>query len=1248
MSARGEREIGSMLGLAPIPDGDWNQALNMRRYWMAAGTSLLAIALLFVCYWQGTLDLDALTLATAAIVFWIVLFYVVIRSGLNLRMRDPALTIPQMLASSLTILSVMYAASGARWVFLLILTMIFMFGVLRLNTRALLLYVLLVLGGYLAVIGALSRFKPQALDPRLELLQWLVLAITLPWFALMGGYITRLRARVRERERFFRVVHEAASDAVVVIDAANRIWYANPAMEIIFGYQPAEVIGRELAMLQPERLREPHRNGIRRYIETGVKTLDWRVTAAVGLHRDGHEFPIEIAFSSIDLDGKQLFAGFIKDVTQRALATTKIARLTNLYAVLSQANRVIARTREPEVLFQQICEIAVNQGQFRMAWIGLTDASTRQVAPLAASGSGVDYVDLVTITLEPGAAAGDAIATALREGSHYVCNDVAHDPMTAAWRAAAARYGFAAVAAFPLGGDGQTLGAFVVYAAQSGFFDEQLLGLLLQIASDVSAAMENFEHEKRRLAAAESLRVSEQRFRLMAENVGDLVVLLDKDGRRLYNSPSYRALLGDPVALIGSDSFEEVHPADRERIRHIFRDTLARGTSSRTQYRLRVRDGSVRDIESVGSVIQDAGGDDSRMVVVSRDITLRKRAELITEAEYHVTRLLAECDTISEAVSRIFQTLGKTLQWDWGSLWKLNAESRVLECGETWRADAFEAPMTVADGLRHSTPVSSEGLLDGVWRSGEPLWIADIAHAQNYTRAHAALAADLHTVFAFPILAGTQVLEVVEFLGREVRLPDAMVLRMARAIGNQIGQFYLRKQGEINLVFASTHDALTGLPNRRLFNQNLEQALAHARRHHRSLALLFLDLDRFKFINDTLGHGAGDVLLQQVAQRLVDCVRQEDDVARASGVQSTVARLGGDEFVVLVKELIEVDESAVVARRILERLRHPFLLNRQECQVTTSVGIATYPHDGQDGPTLLKNADIAMYRAKETGRNNYQFYSTEMNVHTQERLALEADLSRAIGHNELVLHYQPKADVRTLRFTGMEALLRWQHPERGLVFPDRFIPLAEESGLIVQLGEWALRAACARTRGWQEQGIAGLCVAVNVSARQLRQGDFVALLADVLNETGLPANSLELEITESMTMDDPERAVQMFKQIKQMGVHLTIDDFGTGYSSLAHLKRFPIDTLKIDRSFIKDIPDDANDTAITQAIIAMAHSLKLKVVAEGVETNAQLRFLLQQGCDEFQGYYLSKPLPEDEFLALHSTWSAVPPVARMP
>ena len=287
-----------------------------------------------------------------------------------------------------------------------------------------------------------------------------------------------------------------------------------------------------------------------------------------------------------------------------------------------------------------------------------------------------------------------------------------------------------------------------------------------------------------------------------------------------------------------------------------------------------------------------------------------------------------------------------------------------------------------------------------------------------------------------------------------------------------------------------------------------------------------------------------------------------------------------------------------------------------------------------------------MYRAKETGRNNYQFYSTEMNVHTQERLALEADLSRAITRNELVLHYQPKADVRTLRFTGMEALLRWQHPERGLVFPDRFIPLAEESGLIVQLGEWALRTACARTRGWQEQGIAGLCVAVNVSARQLRQGDFVALLADVLNETGLPANSLELEITESMTMDDPERAVQMFKQIKQMGVHLTIDDFGTGYSSLAHLKRFPIDTLKIDRSFIKDIPDDANDTAITQAIIAMAHALKLKVVAEGVETDAQLRFLLQQGCDEFQGYYLSKPLPEDEFLALRSTWSAIPPVAN--
>lgn len=417
------------------------------------------------------------------------------------------------------------------------------------------------------------------------------------------------------------------------------------------------------------------------------------------------------------------------------------------------------------------------------------------------------------------------------------------------------------------------------------------------------------------------------------------------------------------------------------------------------------------------------------------------------------------------------------------------------------------------------------------------------------------------------------------------------------------------------------HDGLTGLPNRSLFSKLLQQAIQQARRHDRQLAVLFLDLDRFKHINDTLGHEAGDQLLQEVGRRLRACVRESD----------TAARLGGDEFVVMLPELADPTYAGAVAMKMIAMLGKPFLLLGQEFRVTGSVGIATHPQDGADEQTLTKNADIAMYKAKELGKNNYQFYSAAMNSESLERLTLESSLRRALELNEFVLHYQAKRDLKTGLVTGMEALLRWQHPELGTVPPMQFIPVAEQSGLIASIGKWVLKTACAQNVAWQREGLPRLCMAVNLSTLQFFDSHLLADVASILASTGMDASLLELEITESMLMQDVGRTLGILTELKKLGVRIAVDDFGTGYTTLSSLQQFPLDTIKIDRTFIREVDQVAEGKALTEAIIAMGKSLSLTVVAQGVETKAQVEFLREHACDEFQGFYFNRPVAAGEF-----------------
>ncbi len=431
-----------------------------------------------------------------------------------------------------------------------------------------------------------------------------------------------------------------------------------------------------------------------------------------------------------------------------------------------------------------------------------------------------------------------------------------------------------------------------------------------------------------------------------------------------------------------------------------------------------------------------------------------------------------------------------------------------------------------------------------------------------------------------------------------------------------------RKATEERIRHLAEHDFLTGLPNRVMLRDRLNQAIA--REHHQKVGLLFLDLDRFKNVNDSLGHHIGDKLLQLVGERLKSCVRAGD----------TVSRQGGDEFVIMMPDIESAESAARAAEKLLDAVAKPYFIDGHDLGISTSIGISLYPDDGLDLDTLLKNTDAAMYHAKERGRNNYQFFAQDMNVKALERLTLQTSLRRALERGEFLLHYQAQIDIVSERIVGMEALIRWQHPEFGLVPPGKFIPIAEDSGLIMAIGEWVLYEACRQNKKWQADGLPRLRMAVNLSAHQFRQYNLIETVAGVLAKTGLDAHCLELELTESLIMQHVEENITTLEKLSAMGVQISIDDFGTGYSSLSYLKRFPIDRLKIDQSFVRDITVDPDDAAINSAIIAMAKSLKLKVIAEGVESREQLIFLRRQGCDEAQGYYFSKPLPAEKFAQL--------------
>jgi diguanylate cyclase (GGDEF)-like protein/PAS domain S-box-containing protein len=602
------------------------------------------------------------------------------------------------------------------------------------------------------------------------------------------------------------------------------------------------------------------------------------------------------------------------------------------------------------------------------------------------------------------------------------------------------------------------------------------------------------------------------------------------------------------------------------------------------------------------------------VVAILRDISLRKHAELRRADQNRVLEMIATSTPLADVLSYMARLLESQIE---------GAACAALLLDDDGQHLAIGAAPSLPE--RYSTQTHGSQIGPDAGPSGRAIYLRQpvyISDADQDKRLRSQLDScemfDRVACWALPILSHDgRALGSLTFFLRTTNEPtvlEAQTIAMATRI---TGIAIERSQAEARIRHLATHDALTGLPNRALLSDRLNQVLLHAQRFQRGVTVVFIDLDNFKLINDSLGHRAGDELLKTMADRMTRCVRPTD----------TVVRLGGDEFVIVLFDQEQNDDGITTTiNTIREAILDPVALVGQDYQVTCSMGVASYPDDGTDAETLLQNADAAMYRAKEMGRNNHQFYTAEMNVKAHEKLRLQEQLRRAVTNNEFRLVYQPQVDLKTERIFGVEALLRWDHPTDGLIAPTTFIPLAEQTGLILPIGDWVLRTACSQNKAWQEAGFCPMTVSVNVSARQFLQKDLVHRVANALAESGLDAQYLELELTESVIMQDLVGAIATMKELQEMGVGLSIDDFGTGYSSLSALKHFPITRLKIDQSFVRDLPGGIDDRAIALAVISLGRQLNLQVIAEGVETEKQLDFLRDNDCNEIQGYHYSKPV----------------------
>ena len=862
---------------------------------------------------------------------------------------------------------------------------------------------------------------------------------------------------------------------------------------------------------------------------------------------------------------------------ERERADTRIRRLNQLYSALSHSNQATVRHISAEGLFPQCCQDVVTFGGMKLAWIGMVDEPTRRVVPVAAFGEGVEYVWKLQISVDADDPHGQGpTGTSIREGQPFWCQNFLADAHTAAWHEHAARHSLAASASLPLYRDGQVVGSFNLYAGEVDAFDVDTQHLLLEMATDIGFALDNYARESARQAAESALRESEDRYRVYIDQAAGALFVHDMAGKFIDVNPQACSSIGySREELLNMTVLDVETEFDLDQAQAAWRQ-IQPGEGFSLLGRQRRKDGTTFPVEVQFGCFERQG--ERLFMALVRDITERAHAEehqRIAAAAFESQEAIMITDARS-VIQRVNHSFTETTGY---------APEEVI--GQTPRLLRSD---------RH-TAGFYRGMWEALQRTG--VWQGEVWNRRKNGEVYPTWL----TISAVKNTQGT----VTHYVGTHFDISE-------------------RKQAEEKISELAFFDQLTKLPNRTLLLDRLKQAMTAGTRSGMFGALLMIDLDNFKTLNDTRGHDMGDLLLQLVGQRLTTCVRADD----------TVARLGGDEFMVVLPNLsLNEAESAAhakaVGEKILAAFRQPFELGEMTYPGTPSVGLTLFKDHLTNVDELMKQADLAMYKAKSAGRNVARFFDPELQTSVMAHAALEKDLRQAVEDRQFLLHYQPQI-AGTNQLTGAEVLLRWQHPERGMVSPAEFIPLAEETGLILPLGHWVLETACAQLAHWATQpAMAHLTLAVNVSARQFHQPDCVNKVQALIEKTGANPQRLKLELTESMLVDNVADIIEKMFLLKAAGVGFSLDDFGTGFSSLSYLKRLPLDQLKIDQSFVRDVLSDPNDAAIARTVVALAQSLGLGVIAEGVETAEQRDFLASVGCHAYQGYFFSRPLPLEKF-----------------
>jgi diguanylate cyclase (GGDEF)-like protein len=938
-------------------------------------------------------------------------------------------------------------------------------------------------------------------------------------------------------------------------------------------------------------------------------------------------------------------------------------------AALSVTNEAILYAKSPGELYRKVCEAAFSSGDFLAVAVFLLDETTGLLRCVEGFGEDVARLRSIAVSSIAGTPEGEGVAgTAFRAKALCVSNDFLHQPHSLAWREGAARAKVGAAAALPLICGGRSIGVLLVTRRKAGSITTDTVSLLERMTSNLSYALDNFERENARQQSERDMRRLNRMFAAISATNEAIIRVKSRD--ELLDVVCEAAVLGGmfnstSIALLEPDgahlqvvSSKVIGESFRSRQPSIMNDYLNDPRSAYWHEQAR-NDQSL----ACASFPLLQNGDKLIGILLflapEKDTFTPDLTELLARLAENVSFALDNFDRAEEKVraeqqkerlARMLAALSSTNEAIMRS--RSRAELFELVCAAAAAGGRFtstsislarpdsdfmemvavagptaENSRNVSISINEAHP-EGRGVCGTAFRSGRPCVCNDYFAAPDFSAFYGVLRGDgANAAAAFPLIVHGRTTGVMLFIATEKDTFtfefSELLQRLAANVSFALENFDRvdeKAKADERIEYLASHDSLTRLPNREMFNELLRYAIETAQRHQRGFAVLFIDLDRFKVINDSLGHQAGDAVLVELAGRLKRALRASD----------VVARLGGDEFVVILGEAGQPRDVERIARNLLSVLSQPLQLSGHEWQTTASIGIAMYPADGLDMHTLTKNADTAMYLAKEDGKNGFRFFTKDTRNLSVESLQLEAALRRALERGQFSLNYQPKIGMAGEGVTGVEALLRWSHPEFGAVSPAQFIPLAEETGLVVPIGRWVLREACAQGMRWQSRGLNPLSVAVNLSPRQFADEHLLSDIDEALGRSGLAPQLLQLEVTESMVMRNVSRAVKVMDAIRGRGVRLAIDDFGTGYSSMSLLKQLPIDTIKIDRSFVRDLPVDSEDCAIVQAIISMAKALDLMIVAEGVETAAQEAFLRALGCDEMQGFLFSRPVPADD------------------